>query len=95
MGANFEWDEQKNVENILKHKISFFEAQNTFLDPHRIIYKDVDHSTPKETRYYCLGKIGMKVCTVRFTYRHKKIRIFGAGYWRKERSIYEKTHQTK
>ena len=30
------------------------------------------------------------VLTVRFTYRRKKIRIYGAGYWRKGRKIYER-----
>lgn len=28
--------------------------------------------------------------TVRFTYRERRIRIFGAGYWRKGKRIYEK-----
>jgi uncharacterized protein len=28
--------------------------------------------------------------TVRFTYRDDVIRIIGAGYWRKGKSIYEK-----
>lgn len=29
------------------------------------------------------------IMTVRFVYRKKKIRIFGAGYWKKEKKIYE------
>ena len=75
-------------------KLNLFEdAQKAFLDPNRLIYKDLDHSTNKEIRYYCLGKIGDKVCTVRFTYRSKIIRIFGAGYWRKEKKIYETTNK--
>jgi len=90
MNTSFEWDESKNRENRKKHKISFGEAQKAFLDPNRLIFKDIDHSTKKETRYYCLGIIGRKVCTVRFIYRKNRIRIFGAGYWRKERKIYEK-----
>lgn len=28
--------------------------------------------------------------TVRFTYRQNRIRIIGAGYWRKGRDVYEK-----
>jgi hypothetical protein len=31
--------------------------------------------------------------TVRFTYRGGHIRIFGAGYWRKEKSIYDQKHR--
>ena len=30
--------------------------------------------------------------TVRFTWRDRKIRIFGAGYWRKGKAIYEKAN---
>lgn len=88
MPASFEWDEQKNQENQLKHGVSFAVAQHVFADPHRLIYEDLDHSSPEETRYFCLGKIDNQVCTVRFTYRAGKIRIFGAGFWRKERRIY-------
>lgn len=91
--ANFEWDEKKNSENIKKHRVSFEEAQRAFLDESRFIFVDIKHSTKKETRYYCLGKIAGKVCTVRFTYRKNKIRIFGAGYWRKEKKIYEKQNK--
>ena len=89
MPTSFEWDELKNQENQRKHGVSFEVAQHAFADRNRIIYVDLDHSTPEETRYFCLGKIGNRVCTVRFTYRAQRIRIFGAGYWRKERRIYE------
>ena len=84
-----EWDETKNQQNCIKYNVDFFDAQKVFHDPHRLILKDLTHSTAREVRYYCIGKIGQKICTVRFTYRNKKIRIFGAGYWRKERKIYE------
>ena len=93
MKSSFEWDEDKNKANKLKHKVSFEEAQIAFSDPNRIILKDIDHSTRKEVRYYCLGIIKNKVCTVRFLYRNNKIRIFGAGYWRKEQKIYEKQNK--
>jgi hypothetical protein len=33
--------------------------------------------------------VGDAVLTVRFTYREEVIRIFGAGYWRKGKRIYE------
>jgi hypothetical protein len=32
------------------------------------------------------------VMTVRFTWRSRKIRIFGAGYWRKGKAIYEEAN---
>ena len=85
----FEWDHRKSEKNIEKHGISFFDAQQAFLDPNRIIAEDVEHSGA-ETRYYCFGKVGEAIMTVRFTYRAKTIRIFGAGYWREGRKIYEK-----
>ncbi|MBS0607706.1 MAG: BrnT family toxin [Parachlamydiales bacterium] len=85
----FEWDDIKNGKNIEKHGVSFFEAQQAFLDPNRIIAEDLEHSQ-NETRYYCFGKVRGAVMTVRFTYRGKMIRIFGAGYWREGRKIYEK-----
>ena len=86
--ANFEWDEEKDKENQAKHGISFLTAQEAFLDPHRVIAEDVTHST-EEDRYYCMGSVGEGILTVRFTYRGNVIRIYGAGYWRKGRKVYE------
>ncbi len=85
----FEWDEDKNRENLDKHQVSFQEAQKAFLDTHRIILKDERHSQV-EDRYFCIGIIADKVATVRFTIRGEKIRIFGAGYWREGKKLYEK-----
>ena len=87
--ATFEWDQTKNDINVAKHGISFFEAQSAFLDPDRIIAEDLEHSIT-EKRYYCFGMVVEAVMTVRFTYKDRVIRIFGAGYWRKGRKIYEK-----
>jgi uncharacterized DUF497 family protein len=88
MKSNFEWDEKKDKKNQLKHGISFYEAQQAFLDPNRLIAKDLENSL-EESRYYCFGKVDTEIMTVRFTYRGHKIRIIGAGYWRKGRKIYE------
>lgn len=90
--SNFEWDEEKNNENIKKHNVSFYLAQYTFTDANRVILEDVKHSG-EENRYYCLGKINDEILTVRFTYRKNIIRIFGAGYWRKGKKIYEKENK--
>lgn len=88
----FEWDETKNRQNQKKHGISFGLAQYAFTDPKRVIAEDLDHSQD-EKRYYCFGKVGEGIITVRFTYRGNIIRIFGAGYWRKGRKIYEDQNQ--
>jgi uncharacterized DUF497 family protein len=85
----FEWDKLKNQSNIDKHGVSFDFAKEAFFDEHRIIAKDLDHSTETETRWHCIGKIGNGILTVRFTYRNNVIRIFGAGYWRKGKKYYE------
>jgi len=84
----FEWDAGKDQLNQSKHGISFSEAQYAFAYPHRIIAKDISHSSD-EIRYFCCGKTGGGIMTVRFTYRNKVIRIFGEGYWRKGKNIYE------
>jgi uncharacterized DUF497 family protein len=86
--THFEWDETKDRENQRKHKVSFMLAQHAFLDPHRIIVEDIEHSS-EEDRYYCIGRVGHGILTVRFTYREDTIRIYGAGYWRKGKKIYE------
>lgn len=86
--AMFEWDEEKNKENQSKHGVSFLNAQLAFLDPQRIIAEDIAHST-EENRYYCMGRVGEGILTVRFTYRGNIIRIYGAGYWRKGKKFYE------
>jgi uncharacterized DUF497 family protein len=84
----FEWDEDKNLINISKHGVSFYRAQNAFFDPDRIIHEDITHSGA-ERRFFCFGFDGDGVVTIRFTIRANKIRIIGAGYWRKGRKIYE------
>ena len=87
----FEWDENKNQENIEKHKVSFEMAQEAFFDKRRIIVKDKKHSK-KEERFFCIGNDGKGIMTVRFTLRNDNIRIFGAGYWREGRYKYEKKY---
>jgi uncharacterized protein len=89
----FEWDHEKDLANQHKHGISFFKAQFAFADPNRVILKDVTHSTEDETRYFCLGKVDRGILTVRFTWRSGRIRVFGAGYWRKGRKIYVEQNQ--
>jgi uncharacterized DUF497 family protein len=85
----FEWDDSKDAANATKHGVSFILAQEAFYDSRRIISRDTAHSSD-ETRYYCFGKVGEKIVTVRFTLRKRRIRIIGAGYWRKGRKAYEK-----
>jgi hypothetical protein len=85
----FEWNKQKDLENQSKHNISFTEARRAFEDSRKVIAQDLERSL-NEQRWFCLGKINTAVVTVRFTFRLNKIRIIGAGFWRKGRKTYEK-----
>lgn len=90
--STFEWDEGKAEVNQAKHGVSFLTAQRAFLDPHRVIAEDITHST-EENRYCCMGRVDEGILTVRFTYRDNIIRIYGAGYWRKGRKVYEEQNK--
>lgn len=90
--AHFEWDAAKEVQNIVKHGVSFATAQRAFVDPRRVLAEDVAHSG-REKRYYCFGLVDGGVLTVRFTMRGEKVRIIGAGYWRKGKKLYDESHQ--
>jgi uncharacterized DUF497 family protein len=89
---SFEWDPIKDRANRAKHGVPFSLAQRAFFDPRRVIAEDLSHSTA-EQRYYCFGQVGGGILTVRFTWRGGRIRIFGAGYWRKGKNIYEQQNR--
>lgn len=72
----------------LPFSIKFYE-EPVFADPKRLIVPNQFHSS-KEDRFYAIGHDGLGVLTVRFTLRNGAIRVIGAGYWRKQRRLYEK-----
>ena len=86
--SSFLWDPEKERANLEKHGIDFITASQVFKDPQRKIFMDAKHSRAEE-RYFCIGKLEERILTVRFTYRGGKIRILGAGYWRKGKAYYE------
>jgi hypothetical protein len=90
--SSFEWDDRKDAKNQEKHGVPFALAQYAFADPRRVIAQDSAHSG-SEKRYFCFGRVGSGVLTVRFTWRASVIRIIGAGYWRKGKAIYERENQ--
>jgi|SRR5471030_3022049 len=90
--TRFGWDEQKDQENQDKHGVVFGVAQFAFADPKRVIAEDLPHSS-NEKRHFCFGLVEDGILTVRFVYRDDVIRIFGAGYWRKGKQIYEREYQ--
>jgi uncharacterized DUF497 family protein len=90
--GRFEWDDAKDRANQKKHRLSFSEAQFAFADPNRVIARDLEHSKTEE-RFYCFGRLNDGIATVRFTYREGVIRIYGSGYRRKGKRIYERENQ--
>lgn len=89
----FEWDEDKNRENIKKHGVSFQEAQTVFLDENAMRFFDPDHSQD-EDRFIMLG-MSFKLRVLVVCHCHRKndtvIRIISArkadkheakSYWR-------------
>ena len=90
--TRFEWDAKKDQENQEKHGVAFGVAQFAFADPNRVIAEDLSHSS-SEKRHFCFGLVEDGVLTVRFVYRDDVIRIFGAGYWRKGKQIYERENK--
>lgn len=89
ISGSFVWDSQRELDNVQKHDVDFATAAKAFADPNRKIFTDSKHSQA-ESRLFCIGKVGDQILTVRFVYRNDKIRIFGAGYWRKGVRYYEK-----
>lgn len=72
----FEWDSRKNVENILKHGISFEIAQHVFEDESALIVKDLAYQI-EEDRYRIIGVVN-GVLVVAFTERRENIRLISA-----------------
>jgi uncharacterized protein len=68
----FEWEDGKDRINRAKHGVSFVLAQMAFFDPRRVIAEDLAHSG-SEQRYFCFGKVGEGIMTVRFTYRASRM----------------------
>ncbi len=92
--VTFEWDPDKDRENRQRHGVPFELAQYAFADPIRVVAQDLPHSQD-ENRFFCFGRVGGGILTVRFTYREDTIRIFGAGYWRKGKKIYEEENHIR
>ena len=59
----YEWNIEKSIENIKKHKISFEQAVITLEDPFRLIVYDDAHSQI-EDRYIVIGNAEMRVLLV-------------------------------
>ena len=77
MDLKFEWDEDKAILNLKKHKVSFEDAVYVFQDYNRIEFYDAEHSNDTEDRYVVIGLVGTVLFVV-FTERNDTIRIISA-----------------
>ena len=86
----FEWDESKADSNLIKHSVSFDEAQTVFNDPLYVDFYDPDHSE-NEDRYLIIGESSRgRLLIVSYTERGNKNRLISARETTKsERRMYE------
>jgi hypothetical protein len=74
----FEWDKDKERQNVKKHKISFDEAVTVFYDPLSATFHDPDHSIV-EDRFITVGYSSQgRLFVVSHTERADAIRIISA-----------------
>lgn len=88
----FEWDARKAAHNVRKHGVTFESATRVFDDPSLVLAEDAAHSH-SEQRYFAFGRVSRGILTVRFVIRGDRIRIIGAGYWRKGKVFYEQANR--
>jgi uncharacterized DUF497 family protein len=79
--GRFEWDEEKNIQNIEKHDIDFNYAIKIFDDDDKIEEYDDFHSTYNEERYKVVGMVENDILFVVETELESgRIRIISARY---------------
>jgi len=73
---DYDWDDEKAIANILKHKVDFADAVGVFDDPFALSMAD---PTPHEQRFVALGvDVLGRALVVIYTYRGARIRIISA-----------------
>jgi uncharacterized DUF497 family protein len=75
--VEFEWDDRKAAQNIVKHGVPFEYAARVFLDPRRLDREDTRRDY-REERRLMLGKIEGRLFVVAYTTRDKVIRLISA-----------------
>jgi uncharacterized DUF497 family protein len=88
----FEWDETKAAQNLLKHGVSFEEAATVFGDPLSDTFNDPDHSA-EERRFIIIGMSERgRILIVAHIDNEEVVRVISAREpIRKERQFYEET----
>ena len=85
----FNWDKNKATKNLVKHKVSFEEAQSVFDDDNARLIFDPDHSED-EDRFILLGlSYSLKVLVVIHCYKDEEniIRLISARKATKKEEI--------
>lgn len=78
MNFIFEWDEDKNKKNIIKHGVDFEDATRVFYDESSFVVYD-DRKDYGEDRFQIIGMAYGTVLLVAYTERHgDTIRIISA-----------------
>jgi len=95
MSLKFEWDKNKAISNLKKHKVSFDEASTVFDDPLAAIFYDEDHSIDEHREIIIGHSITNRLLVVCFTERVEDlIHIFSARLaTRSERRDYEENRR--
>ena len=89
-GVEFEWDDQKALQNVEKHGVTFEEATEVFFDPF-YHYGDATPADADEQRDFILGySVAQRLLLVVSTERRERTRIISARLaTRAERKQYE------
>jgi uncharacterized DUF497 family protein len=69
----FEWDEEKNQANRVKHGLDFADAAAVFSGP-TLTFADLRHSSD-EARYLTIGKLAARMVIIAHTQRGDATRI--------------------
>ena len=87
----FEWDDEKAVDNLERHGVTFGEATEVFYDPNALEGYDAHHSTSEE-RFFIIGLSSRRLLYVVYAERHDDVvRIVSARRAVKsEQEIYER-----
>lgn len=72
----YEWDPQKNQENLRKHDITLEDAREVFDDEYRI--EELDDRDYGEERWTTIGRISAGFVFVVYTFRDDVIRLISA-----------------
>ncbi len=91
MALFFEWDNEKAINNVKKHGVTFDEAKSVFYDTFALISLDVEHSITEE-RFSIIGySKSNRILFTSYSEKNEVIRIISARKTTKnERLFYEK-----